>query len=195
MYENGMNGFKFFLIHFTVSSMKNILNEIDNKKLLRLDWWRKIPFNIAPIYTLRSLLLIEIKDFISLADGDPQHGNQILGAIQYYDKNAIRENCGWYITSQGWKQYFPFESCVQGKTALNMYHTLKILIQHWIYTWIKPGYFKNKDKYNIYKQLLSLFLQSKQVLKICGNQPTIVATIKDVVSKYIFIYSSLIGFP
>ena len=49
-----------------------------------------------------------------MADGDPQLGNEMLGAIAMYVTNAIKVNCGWLICSQGWKRHAPNESCVPG---------------------------------------------------------------------------------
>ena len=85
---------------------------------------------------------------------------------------------------QGWKRNGPHETEVDGKAARNRFHTLKRLIQHWIYTWMKPGYCETKEEYKISKQLLFYYLRSKKVFQLCGQQSHVVRHLVNFVKKH-----------
>ncbi|CAJ1947503.1 unnamed protein product [Cylindrotheca closterium] len=110
-----------------------------------------------------------------LVDGDPQQMSEVRLALQQYLTSAMFTNCGFHLVTIGFKRAgIPKPDRDAMKTQ---YDALVSVLLHWMYSFMRPGYCENGDKYLISKTLLFHWLKSKDVATVLGvegpaNAPT-----------------------
>ena len=109
-------------------------------------------------------ILSRIKLIIS--DGDQQECGSIDNAIGMFMQSAKRGRCGWHIVNRNFNTHVLARSCfpVNGSD----YDNVTLIIQNWIYSWMKDDY-EIREEFIYSKQQLSIFVNSDYVSSRLGS--------------------------
>ena len=99
--------------------------------------------------------------YLVISDGDSSECNQIESACRTVLRNTYRVRYGWHVVNRGWKKHCSntLYTCMDGPERKE-YKKIMILIQSWMYSWMKPGFCLDEAEYNISKVLLQAYVKS-----------------------------------
>ena len=98
-----------------------------------------------------------------MKDADVQQRNEISASFKTVFVNASEGTCGFHVVHMGWKKNVPPVNVVCTQKIKKWTYIIR-KIHRWIYSWMKPRYVKDKDKYNISMFLLEKFICTAAVL-------------------------------
>jgi len=101
-------------------------------------------------------LLKQVQVFIT--DGDPQETQQLDNGLDLFFPKAKRIRCGWHLIDRGWNARCPTVKAFP--SISEFFDRMKVTIQSWCYSWMKPSYCETKAEYLISKFLFKKFMSN-----------------------------------
>jgi hypothetical protein len=126
-----------------------------------------------------------------MKDADPQQRNEILSFMTNIFVNAREGTCGFHVVHMGWKKNVPSCHNHLSLSKKKNWSSIVCQIQKWMYSWMNPGYVKDKDESAISKFLREKFISSKPVLDTANGDIYMIARIIKFLRYHVYTWETL----